>query len=96
MKFWKFLLFCLILIFGSVLAFYLLGIVLNLLGYVFIGGLVLLAGVVGYKLLFGSKTKQIEEKDFNELDLAEQDLAKADRLLSDYKRKLLTEKNKTK
>lgn len=85
MKFYKLVLIGIGLIFLTIAAFWVIGIVAALLPYIFFGGIVLLVGVVGYKIFSKRETKQISGK----MPIDEFQLNKADKTLEEYKRKYL-------
>jgi hypothetical protein len=86
MKFAKLLAAVAIVVFAAVLAFMLVGFVLNIVWYLFVFALVGAAGYAAYKLLAGkNNSKQLEAKKDS---LLEDDFERADRLIGEYKKKL--------
>jgi hypothetical protein len=87
MKFAKLLAAAAVVVFAAVLAFMLVGLVMNIVWYLFVFALIGAAGYAAYRLLAGkSDSKQLGGR--NDAPLFEDDFERADRLLNEYKKKL--------
>ena len=85
MKSAKWVLIAIGLILAVIGAFFVISIVTALLPYIFIGGIVLVIGAVGYKLFANSEKKQLAGKT----PIDDFDFKKAEKTLEEYKRKYL-------
>lgn len=87
MKFAKLLAAIAAIVFAAILAFTLIGIVMNIVWYLFVFAVIGALGYAGYKLFEPKKkSKQLDSK--NDLLFETNEFERADRLLDEYKKKL--------
>ena len=87
MKFAKLLAVVAAIVFAAILAFALIGVVMNIVWYLFVFAVIGAIGYAGYKLFAPQKkSKQLDSK--NDLLFENNEFERADRLLDEYKKKL--------
>ena len=87
MKFAKLLAVVVAIVFAAILAFTLIGVVMNIVWYLFVFAVIGAWGYAGYRLFAPQKkSKQLDSK--NDLLFENNEFERADRLLDEYKKKL--------